>query len=148
MNNIKESFKWRAKKDDYKKENEKEIKGNCEIKINNIIISFSYFYKFPKEGIYNIKYSFKNDLTKINNMFFDCESLISIDLSNFNTQNVTNMSYMFYGCESLTNINLSKFNTQNVQNMNYMFSGCNSLTNIDLFKFNTQNVTNMKFMFF
>ena len=44
-------FKLRAKKDDYKKENEKEIKGNCEIKINNIIISFSYFYKFPEEGI-------------------------------------------------------------------------------------------------
>ena len=34
---------------------------------------------------------------------------------------------MFYDCNSLTNLNLSNFNTQNVTNMNYMFSFCNSL---------------------
>ena len=34
-------------------------------------------------------------------MFFGCNSLTNIDLSNFNTQNVTNMSDMFYGCNSL-----------------------------------------------
>ena len=37
------------------------------------------------------------------------------------------MNGMFYGCESLTNLNLSNFNTQNVINMNSMFSYCNSL---------------------
>ena len=31
--------------------NEKEIIENIEIKINNQIIPFSYFYKFKKEGI-------------------------------------------------------------------------------------------------
>ena len=50
-------------------------------------------------------------------MFSNCESLISIDLSKFNTQNINNMSYMFSGCNSLTNIDLSKFNTQNINNM-------------------------------
>ena len=34
---------------------------------------------------------------------------------------------MFYDCSSLTNINLSNFNTQNVTNMSHMFSGCSSL---------------------
>ena len=34
---------------------------------------------------------------------------------------------MFSGCKSLTNINLSNFNTQNVTNMSDMFSGCKSL---------------------
>ena len=34
---------------------------------------------------------------------------------------------MFYGCNSLTNINLSNFNTQNVTNMRCMFSECKSL---------------------
>ena len=34
-------------------------------------------------------------------MFSDCNSLSSIDLSNFNTQNVTNMRYMFDDCNSL-----------------------------------------------
>jgi surface protein len=60
-------------------------------------------------------------------MFWYCESLTNIDLSNFNTQNVTNMMGMFYECKSLTNIDLSNFNTQNVTDMGRMFDGCKSL---------------------
>ena len=37
------------------------------------------------------------------------------------------MSYMFYYCNSLTNLNLSNFNTQNVTDMRSMFYECNSL---------------------
>ena len=85
----------------------KEIKENCIIKINN----------------------------KIN--FKDYSSLTNINLSNFNTQNVTNMSYMFNYCSSLTNIDLSNFNTQNATDMSHMFGDCSSLTNINLSNFNT-----------
>ena len=133
--------------DDYKFENEKEIKDNCIIEINNKIIPFSYYYKFKEKGKYIIKYTFKNNINKTDYMFSDCESLTYINLSNFNTQNVTNMSSMFCGCKSLININLSNFNTQNVTNMCSMFSDCESLTNIDLSNFNTQNVTIMAGMF-
>ena len=31
---------------------------------------------------------------------------------------------MFNGCSSLKELNLSNFNTNNVTNMEYMFSGC------------------------
>ena len=34
---------------------------------------------------------------------------------------------MFYGCSSLTNIDLSNFNTNNVTDMYGMFSGCSKL---------------------
>ena len=61
-------------------------------------------------------------------IFYGCNSLTNIKLSNFNTQKVTDMSYMFYGCKSLINIDLSTFNTQNVSNMRGMFYGCSSLT--------------------
>ena len=54
-------------------------------------------------------------------MFDYCESLKSIDLSSFNTNNVTNMSHMFLGCKSLESIDLSPFNTNNVTNMSYIF---------------------------
>ena len=37
------------------------------------------------------------------------------------------MSGMFSDCNSLTNLNLSNFNTQNVTHMDDMFSYCNSL---------------------
>ena len=60
-------------------------------------------------------------------MFSGCWSLTNINLSNFNTNNVTNMSDMFRECSSLTNINLSNFNTNNVTNMWGMFYECKKL---------------------
>ena len=39
-------------------------------------------------------------------MFFYCSSLTNLDLSNFNTQNVTNISEMFYFCNSLKKNNI------------------------------------------
>jgi len=139
------NHKWDEFKEEYC--NEKEIKENCEIRINNELIPFSYFYKFKNKGKYKIKYLFKNNLKNTSYMFSYCESLTNINLSIFKTQNVTNMSGMFYKCYSLKNINLSNFNTQNVTDMSYMFHGCVSLININLSNFNIQNVTNMSYMF-
>ena len=145
--NSKRKYNRIDEEDDYKYENEKEIKENIEIKIEGIIIEFSYFYKFKKAGKYNIKYSFKNNLTKTNYMFHDCYRLTNLDLSNFNIENVINMRSMFCGCQSLINLNLSNFKTKNVTNMRNMFYGCNKLTNLDLSNLNTENVTNMRSMF-
>ena len=39
-------------------------------------------------------------------MFCKCHSLTNINLSNFNTQNVTDMSYMFRKCSSLKKENI------------------------------------------
>ena len=129
--NCKRENKWRRdREDDYKYENEKEIKENIIIKINGKIIEFAYYYKFKEKGKYIIEYLFKNNLTKINYMFSYCNLLTNLDLSNFNTQNVTDMSDMFCYCKSLTNLNLSNFNTQNVTgmwDMRCMFFRCKSL---------------------
>ena len=48
-------------------------------------------------------------------MFNGCESLTSLDLSNFNTSSVENMENMFNGCKSLTSLDLSNFNTSLVE---------------------------------
>ena len=127
--------KWNA---EIKKEymNEEEIK-KCEIRINDKLIPFTYLYKFTNKGNYIIKYLFYNYLSNTNYMFSGCSSLTNINLSNFNTQNVTDMRWMFSYCSSLTNINLSNFNTQNVTDMCGMFSECSSLTNINLSNLNT-----------
>ena len=50
-------------------------------------------------------------------MFNKCSKLSSLNLSDFNTDDVTNMSYMFNKCSSLTSLNLSNFNTNNVKDM-------------------------------
>ena len=57
-------------------------------------------------------------------MFSGCSSLKEINLSNFNTVNVTNMGNMFCGCSSLKELDLSNFNTFNATKMFQMFSGC------------------------
>ena len=81
-------------------------------------------------------------------MFYGCSGLTSLDLSHFNTQNVTNMDEMFWRCSGLTSLDLSHFNTQNVKDMREMFYGCSGLTSLDLSHFNTQNVTEMGSMFY
>ena len=44
----------------------------------------------------------------------------TLDLSKFDTSNVTNMSNMFAGCANLKSINLSKFDTSNVTDMTFL----------------------------
>ena len=80
-------------------------------------------------------------------MFNECSNLTSLDVSNFNTQNVTNMGFMFSECSNLTSLDVSNFNTQNVTDIYCMFQ-CSNLTSLDLSNFNTQNVTDMSAMFY
>jgi surface protein len=40
------------------------------------------------------------------------------------------MGWMFYQCYNLTSLDLSNWNTSNVTNMNYIFDGCSLLNNI------------------
>ncbi len=87
-------------------ESNKEIKNKIDIIINGEIKSNIMRYKFEKEGEYIIYIRERDKLTDMSYMFNGCESLKSIDISNFNTNNVTDMSFMFNGCESLNSIDL------------------------------------------
>ena len=78
-------------------------------------------------GITNLK---TDNVTDMSNMFYNCSSLTSLDLSGFNTAKVTNIEQMFYGCESLLSINISNFNTSNVTSRNWLFAECHSLASI------------------
>ena len=157
-NNLNKDIRIINSYDEYKKsnndkeyddniKNEKEIKDNIEIKINGEKINFSYFYKFTSKGHYKIEYSFKNNLTKTNYMFYECEEIINFDFSNFITKKITNMRNMFSRNKSLMDLDLSNWNTENVINMCGMFSGCINLRKINLSGWDTKNVTNMCGMF-
>ena len=80
-------------------------------------------------------------------MFVNCYSLISIDVSNFNTSSLTNLGTMFCNCTSLKSIDLSNFDTSNVQYMDNLFNGCKNLTYLNLSNFDTSNVIYMHNMF-
>ena len=79
------------------------------------------------EGLENLN---TENVTTMENMFRDCSSLKSVNLSSFNTANVRYMENMFYSCESLTSLDLTNFNTDKVWSMSRMFYNCPSLTTI------------------
>jgi surface protein len=122
-------------------------KSNTEIFIDDIKQEYIDFFKFEKEGTYDIEIIFKFSLTDCSFMFSKCKNIKSIDLSSFDSENVKNMKYMFSRCENLESINLSSFNTEKVNNMESMFANCKGLKNIDLSSFDTKNVIYMQSMF-
>lgn len=97
--------------------------------------------------ITHLEYLNTSQVTNMQCMFQNCESLEALDLSTFNTENVTNMYGMFVSCKSLKSLNLSSFNTSKVKQMGYMFNNCESLTALDLSRFNTENVKDYEYMF-
>lgn len=80
-------------------------------------------------------------------MFVHCASLVSVDVSDLDTSQVTNMESMFRNCVSLTSLDLSSFDTSQVVTMKTMFNHCISLTSLDLSSFDTSKVTVMLSMF-
>ena len=75
------------------------------------------------------------DTSKVENMssmFYECSSLISLDLSGFDTSEVKDMSYMFSGCSSLESLNLQNFNITKDTIINNIFQSCLNLKYIDL----------------
>ena len=88
-----------------------------------------------------------SQVTNMKEMFDGMRNLTTLDLSNFDTSQVTNMSWMFANMRSLTTLNLSNFDTSNVKLMYSMFRGMSSLISLDLSSFDTSKVRDMQNMF-
>lgn len=56
-------------------------------------------------------------------MFYGCDTITSLDLSNVDTSSVKIMDSMFSDCTSLTSLDLSSFDISSVRYMNNMFNG-------------------------
>ena len=88
-----------------------------------------------------------SQVTDMNIMFNHMRDLTTLDLSNFDTSKVTNMRGMFGAMFNLTTLNLSSFDTSKVTDMYGMFHGTSKLTSLDLSNFDTSKVTDMQWMF-
>ena len=124
--------------------------SNVELYIDNKKVNFTKFIPSSslEEKDYDIRIVFKNKMNDCSYMFRGCTNIISLDLSSFDSSNVTDMKHMFSICTSMEKINLSNFNTEKVTDMSYMFNKCWSLEKLQLpISFNTKNVKNMEFMF-
>ena len=68
---------------------------------------------------------------KMSNMFRDCKNLREIKgLEYLNVQYVIDLFCMFAGCESLKTIDLSNWDLPKINSINSMFHGCISLTSV------------------
>ena len=91
-----------------------------------------------------------SQVTSMANFFNGCSSLTEIDVSSFDTSNVTTMEGMFrnYGGGVLPSklrriIGIEKFNTSKVTTMRYMFQGQNLLTELNIGGWNTPKLNNL-----
>ena len=132
------------------------VRGNCthvvfDPSFANVrpVSCIDWFLDFTKltaiEGLTNLNTS---EVTSMYDMFANCSSLTSIDLSGFRTAEVTTMEGMFYSCDGLTTLDLSTFRTDKVKNMVEMFKDCTSLATIYVSGgWTTANVTSNSGMF-
>ena len=130
-------------------------------------------YYFDQEENNNATLVFDGNLDSCSNMFSLCESIVEVDLSEFDfsevismesmfrdcinlekinfgnvdTSSVESMETLFYNCSKLISIDVSKFDTSSVIDMGWIFYGCTSLLSLDVSNFNTKNVQNMYSMF-
>ena len=88
-----------------------------------------------------------SQVTDMQLMFSGMRNLTTLDLSSFDTSKATNMKYMFRDMSNLTTLDLSNFDTSEVKNMGSMFSRMSNLTALNLSNFNTSQVTDMQLMF-
>ena len=105
------------------------------------------FYNCSKLTTLDVSHFDTSNVTNMHSMFYGCSNLTVLDLSHFDTSKVTDMNSMFMNCSSLTALDVSHFDTNKVTDMWDMFCNCSSLTVLDLSHFDTSNVTNMNMMF-
>ena len=107
------------------------------------------FYNCEKlKEIKGLEYFDTSNVESFTAMFANCKSLKYLNLSNFNTPNLTDIEGMFSGCYSLYKIDgLNNFNTNKIENMYALFNNCHQLEYLDLSSFNTSNVKIMNYMF-
>ena len=117
------------------------------------------FFNFRNVNEINFNENFDtSNVVNMNRLFQNCISLVRLDLSDFDTRNVTSMDGLFCMWDSdLNDILDNKLNsiifgdnfiTSSVINMRNMFAGLSSLKSIDVSNFDTSNVTDMFHMFY
>ena len=90
-----------------------------------------------------------SSVTFIGWMFYTCYSLKIIKFPEiFNTSQVVSMKSMFYDCNSIISLNLSTFDTSKVTDMSYMFGNCHNLKYLDIPNFSPINLKVMTQMFY
>ena len=95
---------------------------NTELYINNNKMKYKDHFTPLEEGVYTIKLKFNILIKDCSYMFWKCDKIDYIDLTSFDTNNITNMEGMFDNCLSLEIIKgLANWNISKVRTMHICF---------------------------
>lgn len=117
----------------------------------NVLLCQRMFYGCTSvKFIYYIFNFISLEETNFNSLFFDCKSLRSLIITDWNTKNVTDFSHFVQNCSSLEYLGDGhNFVTSKAVDMSDMFNGCAKLNCIELMnEWDVSNVTNMDRMFY
>lgn len=80
--------------------------------------------------------------------FFECNNLLSVNLSKLDTSKTTSLGYAFSRCKSLTDLDLSALDTSSVRSFVDVFQDCSSLRSVNLAGWDTSSGNNFRQMFY
>lgn len=80
--------------------------------------------------------------------FFECNNLLSVNLSKLDTSKTTSLGYAFSRCKSLTDLDLSALDTSSVRSFADVFQDCSSLRSVNLAGWNTSSGKDFRQMFY
>ena len=147
------------------------------VNFDNITPNLENISRMFNESYYLLVVHLNFNTSKVTNMdwmFYYNDELTSLDLSNFDLENLVNsefmfgyctklekiifkkgtitknlkqMSNMFWHCESLKNINTEIFRMNKVESLSQVFQECHSLESIDMSLFDTSTVSSIEKVF-
>lgn len=79
--------------------------------------------------------------------FFECNNLLSVNLSRLDTSKTTSLGYAFSRCKSLTELDLSALDTSSVRSFADVFQECSSLRSVNLAGWDTSSGKDFRQMF-
>ena len=80
--------------------------------------------------------------------FFECNNLLSVNLSRLDTSKTTSLGYAFSRCKSLTELDLSALDTSSVRSFADVFQECSSLRSVNLAGWDTSSGKDFRQMFY
>ena len=123
--------------------------NNVTLKFNTLVPSYHFMFNHVFSIIeVDLSYFDTSELTSMKCMFQSCTSLEKVIFGNINTLKVENMNGLLTECTNLKSVDISNINTSNVLDMTGMFNNCKNLIYLNLFNFDVKKVTDMHKMFY
>lgn len=106
---------------------------------------------YQNENLKNISISTPSNLKPTmlsyqDQVFYRCKNLTKIDISDWDTSNISTVGSMFRECCNLLEVSLFSI-TNKLTTLANLFSGCYQLRKINCLSWDTSNVTNMQYLF-